>query len=249
VNIDKLGRTLRKELTRSPKKSATLALGCVVALYFWTPLVWKWMPGAKPNKAPTAAAATTSAPAPLAVAAAEGQSTNKSAGKYGWNELVRWMGLDHRTKPATLDVGVRNPFRPTPAPQQALIDEPSQAADDPSNKATIVEIESPDPSPQQLGLILSGTIVGPRVRVATINGKTYREGAPVVVGFAGNTSGEDDNAADASDTQRIEFTLAEVHPKRIVLLRDGKPHELTIQRAKLADDERLIFNRASLVNN
>lgn len=227
-----------------------LALGCVVALYFWAPLVWKWLPGTKASGGgPAAAMAVSSVTAPPAIASAQKQPTDKSVNKYGWDELVRWMGLDQRTKPAMLDTDFRSPFRLTPAQQQMLRQEPTADSADPHVAATNIESQPLDLSPRQLGLVLSGTIVGPRVRVATINGKTYRESAQIIVSMSGSAAEQVDGAESAASSQRIEFILAEVHPHKIVLVRAGKPYELALQRATLAGDEQLILSRTSLEDN
>jgi hypothetical protein len=67
--------------------------------------------------------------------------------------------------------------------------------------------------PHQVGIELSGTLVGPRRRVALIGGKAYREGQTVKTERKG---------------PRIEFELAEVHPGRIVLTREGHRFDLRI---------------------
>ncbi|MHC4180828.1 MAG: hypothetical protein ACYSWU_25290, partial [Planctomycetota bacterium] len=68
-------------------------------------------------------------------------------------------------------------------------------------------------TPENLGMVLSGIIVGPRRRVAQINGRSYRQGKTVRL---------------VRDGQQIEFTLAAVYPRRIVLKRNGEQFELTI---------------------
>ena len=58
---------------------------------------------------------------------------------------------------------------------------------------------------------LSSTVIGPQRRVALINGRPYAQGKTVRA---------------AKDGQQIEFTLAEVHPRSILLERDGQRFEL-----------------------
>jgi hypothetical protein len=79
----------------------------------------------------------------------------------------------------------------------------------------VVEQKAPPPkaTPQSAGLELAGTILGPNRRVARISGKTYREGQTIEV---------------SKDGQALAFTLVEVHPKHVVLTRQGEKFELAI---------------------
>jgi len=111
------------------------------------------------------------------------------------------MDNDPRTTATNPVLGRRDPFRI------------------PQNEAAKAEAESGlakralEETPEGLGMVLSGTIVGSHRRVAQINGKSYREGETVRL---------------AKEGQQIEFTLAAVHPRRIVLQRKGRQFELTL---------------------
>jgi len=191
-------------LTKHPKKAVVLGTLCLVALWFWVPLVWGWM---KKDDAATKAAvggqAAVSAPGrSAAIPADSGAKGKKAEGpKYPWHQLVRWMDNDPRTTATNPVLGRRDPF---------LI---------PQNEAAKAEAESGlgkkalEETPEGLGMVLSGTIVGSHRRVAQINGKSYRQGETVRL---------------AKDGQQVEFTLATVHPRRIVLQRKGRQFELTL---------------------
>ena len=43
MKLDKLARQLRRDVAASPKKAVALGLMVLVALYFWAPMVWKWI--------------------------------------------------------------------------------------------------------------------------------------------------------------------------------------------------------------
>ena len=60
---------------------------------------------------------------------------------------------------------------------------------------------------------LSSTIIGSGRRVARIGGRSYEQGQTIQV---------------RKDGQVVAFTLAEVHARRAVLVRDNKEYELTI---------------------
>lgn len=213
----KVTRQLRRELTAHPKKAAVLGLLVLVALWFWAPLVWGWIAADDPAaKAPSASAsvgnassalprgpAAVSVPAaPATIAAASSAATKvDKRPNYPWHQLVQWMDNDPRTSPADPALGRRDPFLSggTEVAEADLGDGPTEI---PSEAA-----------PADLGMVLSSTIVGQRRRVAQINGKPYRQGEIVRL---------------EKDGQQIEFTLAEVHPRRVVLRRKGHEFELSI---------------------
>ena len=80
------------------------------------------------------------------------------------------------------------------------------------------EVAETPPDPQSLGLVISSTIVGPRRRVALVNGKAYAEGGTLIV---------------TANDRPIEFRLAKVHPRGVVLEREGKTFEVKLARAEM----------------
>jgi hypothetical protein len=111
------------------------------------------------------------------------------------------MDNDPRTSATNPVPGRRDPFL---IPQN----EAAKAAAE-----TELEKKTLEATPEGLGMVLSGTIVGSHRRVAQINGKSYRQGESVRL---------------AKDGQQIEFTLSAVHPRRVVLQRKGEQFELTL---------------------
>ena len=75
------------------------------------------------------------------------------------------------------------------------------------------QAEKPPATPDDLGLVLSTTMVGQSRRAALISGRTYELGSKIRV------EGE-------------AFRLIEVEPNRIVLERDGEQFTLSIKRRK-----------------
>jgi hypothetical protein len=207
VSSSKFIRKLRREAKTNPKKIGVLGLLFVVALWFWVPLVWGWMKdadsadGARVAGPPTDAGPG-SAAAPLAEP--DGKGGEQGVSRHPWHQVVRWMDNDPQTSATNPVWEGRDPFA---VPQ---IEEPEDVSEEQEE-----ELEQPldEMTPESLGLVLSGTIVGPGRRVAQINGRTYHQGETIRIVDAG---------------REIQFALAAVHPRFAVLEREGTQFELSI---------------------
>jgi hypothetical protein len=155
-------KRLKRELLGSPKKAAMLALLCVVALYFWAPLVADWFKGT--DVVATAAPVTDTAPAALTPAVPGGSPA--AVPTYQWRDIARCLDEVYRSGHEKL-ANTRDPFQPV---QQLVATEPQE---------TEVPIVLPAITPQAAGLALSSTMVGPRYSVALIGGEAYRVGDEV----------------------------------------------------------------------
>jgi hypothetical protein len=254
VNLERLGRAARAELTRNPKKSAVLAVICLVAIYFWAPLIKKWTSGSDIAAAPDVAVVATLVPVVdnTATSAAQADSVTKRS----WQTLVRLIEQDPNMMTATLEPELRDPF----VQAQPAASTMAETAGAMGSDAAPVAPPAPalELTPRQLGLLLNGTIVGPRVRLATINGKTYREQELVYVAVASAGSADGDaSASEATDrllnhqtdpqesdrNNRIEFKLAEIQPQRVVLLREGKVYSLELARTKLPGSDEVLVKK------
>lgn len=213
MNAKRLTRRLRREVTANPKKAAVLGLLVLVALYFWAPLMWRWIARAGSRAKPVQAAATAKdtppvpdAPAPMRKAGKGRNATTqdkKGSPDRAWDELARSIDQDPRMKPAGVPSISRDPFHAV-APE---------VAEKPKTEEMRAAEAAAAMTPEQLGLVLSSTLIGPVRRTALVNGRTYEQGGTIRC---------------AKDGQPLEFTLSEVHPRRIVLTRQGKRYELTI---------------------
>ena len=211
MSPSRINRQLRREITSHPGKAAILGLLFLVALWFWVPLVWGWVDEDQPAAKPTAVAQTdNSAPKAAASNTPNTPNTPKTSNtalkkvespKYPWHQLVQWMENDLRTS-------ATNPLRgrddPLLSPQAEVAT--AEVEEEPQETA-------PEATPEDLGMVLSSTIIGPRSRVARVNGKSYRQGEAVKL---------------LRDGQQIEFTLVAVYPRRVVLKRQGGQFELKI---------------------
>jgi hypothetical protein len=113
------------------------------------------------------------------------------------------MNKDPLTKAATTLPTRRDPFR---ASQDIAAVEAARQRSNRQREAAAV-------TPAEMGLKLTGTIVGPRQSVALINGRTYRQGTQIACEKGGN---------------RYSVRLVEIHRKDVVLECRGARWQLAI---------------------
>lgn len=205
MTFNQLARRLRREATANPKKAALLGVALVVAVYFWTPLVSGWLfkkaPPAPGRASPVAGKADPSASlnGSVAKASATAVPTASPAVHRSWNQLAAWIASDARMKPIGPLSAERDPF-------DAGKHKKGQGWDD----------EPPEATPESLGMVLTGTVVGPR-SCAVLGGRSVEVGAMVEYGKGG---------------QVYRFQLVEVHPRRVVLERAGIRYSLAIASSR-----------------
>jgi hypothetical protein len=164
VKLGKLAKTLRRDLTANPLKAGVLGVLLLGGLYFWGPLVWKWV-GKKNSDQPVAAAADPEQ-TPLAHDASL-QSGQRAATKQEigitWREIQ-----DRRAKdPASHSAIFRQEWN--------HIFQTAIAAPAPAEGTNQTRTEQFDEDPNKLGLLLEGVAIGSSSKRAVINGKVYRE--------------------------------------------------------------------------
>ena len=221
MSLNRLARQLRREAKANPKKAGILGLLALVAVCFWGPLVWGWWvapekPAVGPGTAEKEAAAEDPAnPAALAYAASTSpkpSTESKDEGcPYHWVELDRWMQADPMTTPVDDVAAWPDPFAEPPSPEPVA--------------ASVAETEASPVTRESLGVDVSGTLVGPRRRVALIGGKAYREGQTVPADHSGRP---------------IDLKLVEVHARRVVLEWEGNRFDLAIPERKSSSQIQLI---------
>jgi hypothetical protein len=178
----------------------------LVGLWFWVPLVAKWLDKTDTEAAiNTPVAATMPQPRNPAAPAVTTTTGNVSLGapaltaagsRRPWQQLLASIERDARMKPAT-DLGSgRDPFHPL---------------DEKKVKRAAAVVEKPDLTPADAGLSLSSTIVGAGDRTALIGRDVYREGDTIAT-----THGEG------------KFRLVEIRPREVVLERSGKLYRLDL---------------------
>ena len=213
MKLAKLRDLVTKEIRRSPRKCAVLALMIPVALYFWVPLVAKWS-----RKGNRIAASTATAPTPIASAnstrsasataqgSASAKATNDTLRQIqsiaaNWNVVLERMRDDPRSRSMAWNPEFRNPFHHASIEISQI--NPEAASVDPEQDISDFE--------RAVGrLRLEGTIISPQKSVATINGWAFREGEVIDLKLLG-----------IGWRPRNEVTLHRVAEDRVVL-RSGR---------------------------
>lgn len=166
MKLGKLAKTLRRDLAANPLKAGVLGVLLLGGMYFWGPLVWKWV-GKKSGDSQTATAAAASeqvalATAPASLQSSQGAATIQEIG-ISWREIQ-----DRRAKdPASRSANFR--------PEWNQIFQTAIAAPVPAQAIQQPGTAEFDEDPSKLGLLLEGVAIGSNARRAVINGKVYRE--------------------------------------------------------------------------
>ena len=207
-----LVKQIQREIKAHPVKAGVLALVLLVAVWFWAPLVMSWMPGAsaKPKTPPPVASG-----APAAVANAV-PAPAKAKWNPTWNEIVDWIRKDELMRPAKTLGDRRDPFRPVaPPPSTAQASEP---------------VKVPQVDPASLGLELTGTLIGSRQNVATINGRAYV--------MPRSTPGMSRHAVQVVIKQQnheFQFKLLSIEPDHVNMEFQGQPFKLKVKDKQFID--------------
>jgi len=230
VNLGKIKKRLKKEAAGHPVKAGVLGVLCLVAVWFWLPLVWKWTAGSKtPATADTAKESESPQVPGFSVMVAPVAAANKepTVPDVSWKQLIQWMENDPRNKSAELDCEDQGPvatllaewLRRSPSDvegrdpffrRRQLQPAGTEAA---GNRKVSEAQGAPEISPDDAGAILTGIIAGPARGAAMISGRTYFEGEQVLLHKDGGS---------------YMFQLDEVRPAGVVLIRNGIRYELNI---------------------
>jgi hypothetical protein len=206
--MNKLIKRLRREATKNPKKAAVLGLLTVVALYFWAPTVLGWVARREPagmaiNAVP-ADTATGGQPSPASANPPTG--VPDKVAMTSWQTVVERMERDPRTRPSTrLGLG-RDPFHSVPhrVVEQEEVERKTKSA---QHRPTLAS----------LGLRLTSTMVSRTMRLAIVNGRTYREGDLIDLG---------------KERELVQLRLAGVFARRVLLEMQDQKFELAIPEPK-----------------
>jgi hypothetical protein len=213
VNLEKLVNQFRRDLAANPKKAAALGLMVLVALYFWGPLAWKWLSptgNKRSSKVNMAALILTDDPVDPSQ-----QSKVRGGAKFRWEKARQLIRHDPRMISAAFDPSWTDPFG-QPA-TTANENSATEAAETEAGAAATAAAE-----PGSLGIVLGSVMIGPRTRVATINGEACHEGDTVTVA----------DKQDKSKTYR--FSVVRIHRQSVELDIGGRKFTLEQAQPKLA---------------
>ena len=168
---------LKRELAKNKAKSAVLGVLCLVAAYYWLPLIGKFLPGKKEQTETTAATDEATAGPPVIPTANTNTvpTTDAPAAtpELSWSKIARAIEADVYMTSMPSNPDIRSPF--------AFIEEPKaeQVATDliPEEDGDVPTEEEEDES--SIDIDVTSVIVGSRRSVATINGVAYKLGDTV----------------------------------------------------------------------
>lgn len=196
--LKKLGRRLRREASGNPKKVWALGILLLVAGTAWLRLMAGWMSAESPDGATSGP--STAATAADATPASPSEVKPKPFGS--WRTIANAIDADALMQSADLASTIRG--RESPFQKPPGLDAEREDA------AAPAEVIPDRRKPSEVGLVLDSTVVGRRKSTALINGRVYQPGRKIA-------------AADG-----LVFTLLQVHPKRVILERDGRQYELSL---------------------
>lgn len=214
MNPGKLGKRLRKELLANPKQAAVLAIACLVACWFWSPLLMKWFTGngkVQATKLEEAAAVET-------VAA-------KAEPQRPWFDIQRWRLADPLTRSASQVDADMDPFR-VPAPVTA---NPPDNQEERTEQTKVAPLQ-----PVKLSLTLEAILYSGSRRLAQINGQTLREEEEFAISGQGV---EPDAQEEADRPSQVMGRVTAIHPTEVLIEVGGQPLRLSLSPKLLGRGE------------
>jgi hypothetical protein len=200
-----LANRLKREIKKNPAKAMGLGALLLVACYFWAPLIAGFLGSGSPAPPPPAqnAAATTNSSPSVSEPVAK---PTISAAAYDWQRHSKSIDDSELMRASAKLPNDRDPFHDLAAATAAVqpVENPEPAA--------------PPVTPADAGLVLGSTLVSAHRKIAEINGKSY---------------GINEHVEVATDTLEVSFKIVEIHPRRVVLERDGVRYDLKIPRPLL----------------
>lgn len=214
MKLDKVVKTLRRDLAANPMKAGVLGVLLLGGLYFWGPLIWKWVGKKGTPAAAVAAPAQEHASEPNAAVQTVAEEVKLQDSPFEWQEIQRQRDAD--------------PFMRS-ADYQPQWDQKFQVSAVTPVAQRLEEVESNTQEqldPRDLGLVLQGVFIGTRTKKAIINGTVYCEKDLIPVDLPTDDSGNE-------DTQReVEFRLLRVFRRMVELERAGKTWQLQLVTAE-----------------
>lgn len=170
MNLGKLTKRLRKELVANPKQAAVLAVVCVVALWFWGPLLLKWFrpKGTEETATPDVAATNPE----VAVSAPQERPVS-------WLEVQARRDADPLARSASRNQAARDPFATLQTAAVASDEGEGSEEETESTPAAVIEQLA---EPAKVGLVLQSIAYSRSRRFAQISGKTVKEKDELTLG-------------------------------------------------------------------
>ena len=232
MKLDKLVKTLRRDLMANPMKAGLLGVLLLGGMYFWVPLFWKWMGKKRDTESPGAMVVPAVVSAPKAGLVASGQPGNSTATVKETAIAWREVQVRREADPLARSADYR--------PEWNQIFQVSVAAPVQVSRAEVELTQPVELDPSELGMVLQGVVIGPKVKKAVINGKIYREHDAIYVRQnKGNSSDKGDEQPD------VQFRLLRVYRRMVELERGGRTWQLKLTSSEPASTNSETIKRAT----
>lgn len=215
MNLEKMTKSIQRELRTNPKKALLLTLLVVGAGYFWMPIAKRWVGGNS-----VTAKATAKAPILRDDARPATEASKKPTKVPPWDLLRDAIAQDQLTASADLTSLTRNPF--FTAALEMAAEKPEETAEE------VPAVVETNIDARKLFMVKS-VIVGPGGGVAVVNGDLVRMGDIVV---------HETNAG------KTEFTVTAIENWGIKLRRAEQDWELLVHRPQLHQRDRIVRSDA-----
>jgi len=241
MNTENLGARLKAELARNKAKSSVLGVMCLVAAYFWVPLLGNWFGGDTSDELDVAA--ESAQPSDVQFDNEPAKAKTDQGKSLDWRTAVARL----REKPLLGSIETfsltRNPFADLSVPD---VVEALEHEEETEQEETEQPVELP-PEPrtfEELRLVLNGIMVGNHSRMATVNGKTYREGQEISVVTA-NDAGHGSAGSLLAEEKAV---IKSIHSEYVVVSYDGRLYKLGLEPLMLSQNRSVGISRP-LLNN
>ena len=226
--LHKLTRQLKREISANKGKAGFLGMAIVVAVYYWIPAIMGFFPAADKQSVASVDPAPVAAGTPAA--GPDTKTTDAPLATNNWQELMTSIQSEPLMKSAELPDRDGDPFTPLDAIRQ------TEDADNDQDDDVTVAVND-NLTPDQLEMTLTSTLVGPRVTVVKISGKTYSFPSDHAVPADRSTR----KLIYRADRGDFEFEIVSARSGRLVLARGGQQFVLTVSLPTLNDNEGIHF--------
>jgi hypothetical protein len=232
VKLDKIVKAFRRELTANPMKAGVLGVLLLGGMYFWGPLVWKWVANRGVPAATSAAGNPSQTQEHASGQSDSGQPVPRQAEiketPIAWQEIRKRRETDPLARSADYRPQWNQIF------QVAAVSPVSKPSDEVESK------KQEELNPRDLGMVLQGVLIGSKSKKAIISGKVYCEHDLITIGQSTDPTSNNDRQPD------IEFRLVKVFRKMVEVERAGRTWRLTLATAEPANMKQDKIDRAAL---
>ena len=231
MGLQRIVSSIQRECTANPKKGLVLALLLVVGVYFWGPILKRWLAGAaRPSAVAEEVVVAQDDPQP------EAAPVTPAVKLPSWDKIDMALAKNAFARPlaANQATTLKNPFLKLAFAADAKV--AGEETEQPETPMLVPEVEHIDPA--QVNLLVKSVSIGPKRRYATFRGQVYALGdkIPVVPEDAPSPTSEIELAK-----VREPFELVHIETWGVVLTRAGKEYQQFLAQPRLKKFDRIAW--------